>query len=386
MWYGEDGMTPPRTLRLLLAAAAALPALGIAGAAGAAPPAHRLVVDTHVHIAPTEIARATGIFDEVGVAWALNLSGMWPGGPLERQLDAARKSGRMLVACTLPWSAAASRADFPQLAAAMIGRAKALGVRALKVEKVLGLRARKHDGTLLAVDDPWLDPIWEAAGRLGLPVVIHSGDPKAFWLPVDAKNERLEELTAHPGWSNHGRPVPSFRALLDAQMRVVARHPRTTFVSVHFGNDAEEPDWVASMLDRYPNLYVDIAARVPELGRHDPDKLRRIFVEHRRRILFGTDLGVGEDDFLMLGSYGETPNQRAEAAPFFSAYYRWLEARGDQPSPTPIQGRWSIHGLGLPAEVLDDIYAGNATRLFGPPPPGAPKLSAAAPPPPPRAP
>jgi predicted TIM-barrel fold metal-dependent hydrolase len=334
------------------------------------------VVDTHLHIAPTEIERLHAIMDEVGIAWGLNLSGMWPGGPLETQLEAARKSGRLLVATTLPWSAARREKRFPELAAQLLKEAKTLGARALKVEKVLGLRAKKYDGTLLKVDDPWLDPIWTAAGELGLPVVIHVGDPKAFWLPVDKNNERYDELSAHPRWSNYGvADLPSFDALLAALIHVIEKHPKTTFVSVHFGNNAEDPEWVGRMLDAHPNLYVDLAARLPEIGRpsHDPKALHALFIKHAERILFGTDLGVSPDDELMLGSFGEEPNKRSEVGPFFAAHWRWLETWDrDIPTPTPIQGRWNINGIGLPDEALAKIYRENATRLFGPPPTPAP--------------
>jgi predicted TIM-barrel fold metal-dependent hydrolase len=330
---------------------------------------HRPVIDTHVHIAPTEITRAVGIFDEVGISWGLNLSGLWPGGPLEEQLAAAKASGRLLVACNLPWFVAKKTKDFPTIAVHMLEDAKKLGARALKVEKGLGLHHKNPEGKLMAVDDPWLDPIWEAAGRLHLPVVIHTGDPKAFWLPVDENNERLEELTAHPGWSYFDdKEVPSFEQLLEQHINLVKKHPNTTFVSVHFGNNSEDPFWVADKLEKYPNMYVDIAARVPEIGRHDPQKVKDLFIKYRKRILFGTDLGIGQEQFIMLGSFGEEPNKREEVSPFFKAYFAWLEATGDQPSPTPIQGRWTIHNLGLPEDVLDDIYVNNALTLFGPAP------------------
>jgi predicted TIM-barrel fold metal-dependent hydrolase len=125
---------------------------------------------------------------------------------------------------------------------------------------------------------------------------------------------------------------------------------------------------VEKMLDENPNFYVDIAARVPELGRHDPDRLRKVFIRHADRILFGTDLGVNEDGFLMLGSFGEEPNKRDEVGPFFRAHYRWLETKDEQPSPTPIQGRWNIKGIALPRDILEKIYSKNAEKLFGPPP------------------
>jgi predicted TIM-barrel fold metal-dependent hydrolase len=335
------------------------------------PPA-RFVVDTHVHVTPTELDRLHSIMDEAGIDWVLNLSGLWPGGPLEKQLAAAKKSGRIVVAMNLPWGAIRIRPDdFPQIAAELMREGKRLGARALKVEKALGLAVPKPDGSgLIAVDDPWLDPIWKAAGDLELPVVIHTADPKAFWLPLDQNNERIEELSAHPRWSNYGQPVPSFETLLAQLMNVVKRHPKTTFVSVHFGNNAEDPAWVGRMLDEHPNLYVDIAARIPEIGRHDPKEVRAIFIEHADRILFGTDLGVFPDGY-MLGSYGEEPNRREEAGPYFAAHYRWLETSATFPSPTPIQGRWDIHGLALPDDVLRKVYFGNAFRLFGPAPKNA---------------
>jgi hypothetical protein len=329
----------------------------------------RYVIDTHVHCSPNELANLHSVMDEAGVDWVLNLSGLWPGGPLEKQLKAADESGRELVGMNLPWSAILIRPDdFPQIASDLIREGKKLGARALKIEKALGLAVPRPDGkSLLAVDDPWLDPIWSTAGELGMPVVIHTADPKAFWQPMDETNERIEELRAHPRWSNFQKPVPSFETLLEQLMHVVERHPKTKFVSVHFGNRAEDPEWVGRMLDKYPNLYVDIAARIPEIGRHPAEKIRPLFIEHADRILFGTDLGVFKGGY-MLGSSGEEPNTRDEAGPYFEAHYTWLETDKTIPSPTPIQGRWNIHGLSLPREVLDRIYSGNAIKLFGPPP------------------
>ncbi len=309
--------------------------------------------------------------DQVGLDWVLNLSGRWPQAGLEQQLAAAKQSGRILVACQIPWRAAAKLKDFPELAAQLIHNSQKMGARALKIHKALGLVVQKYDGKLLKVDDPWLDPIWKAAGEAKLPIFIHTGDPKAFWEKPDHHNERFEELSAHPSWSNYGLPVPSFQQLLDALMRVVARHPKTNFVAVHFGNNSEDPFWVARMLDKYPNLYVDLAARIVELGRQNPEKLRQVFIKHHQKILFGTDLGVSPRNYLMLGSHGEEPNNAEEVSPYFEAHWRWLETAETMPSPTPIQGRWDIYGLYLPKDVLRDIYLNNALKLLGKPPWGA---------------
>ena len=321
-----------------------------------------------MHISPSESARALALFDAVGIDWALNLSGGWPGGRMEAQLEVARATGRWVLAANLPWRYA-PHPKFVPIAVSILEEAAALGARALKVEKALGLSAQDEGGGRLAVDSPRLDPIWAAAGRLGLPVVIHTGDPKAFWEPVTEDNERYAELSVHPGWSNYGIPgLPSFEALLAELEHVVARHPETTFVSVHFGNHAEDPWAVERQLARYPNLYVDLAARIVELGRHDPKRLRGLLERYSSRVLFGTDLGLWPRGGIMLGSTGEEPDTDADGPPYYAAHWRWLETEDTLPSPVPIQGAWSIRGVHLSADALERIYRENAERLFGPPP------------------
>lgn len=332
----------------------------------------RAAVDTHVHVASTEYDRATALFDEVGIDWALNLSGGWPTGRpkglFERQLREAQRTGRLLVAVNLPWRFAA-HPRFVAIGVELLRMATAQGARALKIEKALGITVRDADRRRMPVDSPRLDPIWEAAGQLGLPVVIHTADPRAFWEAPTPDNERYAELTVHPGWSYfQDATVPSFAALLAELERVVAKHPDTIFVSVHFGNHAEDPWAVEAQLDRYPNLYVDLAARVVELGRRDPKRLGALFARHADRILFGTDLGLWPQGGVMLGSTGDVPDTDADVGRYYDAHWRWLETSASMPSPVPIQGRWRITGLELSPLVLDRIYRKNAEILFGPPP------------------
>jgi predicted TIM-barrel fold metal-dependent hydrolase len=250
--------------------------------------------------------------------------------------------------------------------AQLVRIAHARGARGLKIAKVLGLALTAPDGRRIAVDDPKLDPVFAAAGELGMPVAIHTGDPEAFWLPVDAKNPRKDELEAHPAWSIYGRSVPSFEHLLGELEARIARHPNTTFISVHFGNAAERPDYVAGLLRRYANLYIDTAARIPELGRHAPSKMRAFFVEFQDRILYGSDLGVGPAPTpLFLGSQGRTAPTAAEVERFFAATHRYFETDDKAfDHPTPIQGNWKIDGIALPPEVLRKVYHDNAARLL----------------------
>jgi predicted TIM-barrel fold metal-dependent hydrolase len=252
--------------------------------------------------------------------------------------------------------------------ASLVRLAHQQGARGLKIAKALGLGLRGADGKLISVDEPALDPVFNVAGELGMPVAIHTGDPEAFWLPVDANNPRRDELEAHPGWALYGTDVPSFDALLDQLEARVARHPRTIFISVHFGNAAERPERVAAMLRKYPNLYVDTAARIPEMGRHPPAAMRAFFIEFQDRILYGSDLGVGpEPTPLFLGSQGSRPPTPAERELFFSASRRYFETADlGFDHPTPIQGNWKISGIALPRSVLAKVYHDNAARLLIP--------------------
>lgn len=325
-------------------------------------------LDVHTHFGSESADHAMKLLADHGIDGCVDLSGGFPGGGLEEQLaTAARYPGRIYVFANLDWEVAQRRDDFGEPLAQQLRRAKQLGAKGLKIPKALGLIWRDSTGKLLAVDDPRLDVVFDTAGELGMPVAIHVGDPVAFWGPVTSANERFAELSVHPRWSYAGKPVPSWEELFAALTRRIARHPKTTFISVHFGNAPEYPERVDALLDQYPNLYVDTAARVPELGRVPAQKMRAIFLKHHDRILFGTDLGVGrEPSNLMLGSPGRDPPTPEEIERFFSATWRYFETRDLQfEHPTPIQGSWRIDGLGLPPDVLKQLYAGNADRLLG---------------------
>jgi predicted TIM-barrel fold metal-dependent hydrolase len=334
-------------------------------------------IDVHMHVSPFAIERAIALMDRWGIDGVVNLSGMFPGPPrnlLETQLEAARRSGgRIVVFANVDFVRAVRRGgNYGETLAEQLAEAKKLGAVGLKIPKGLGLGYPAPDGkSLLPVDDAGLDPLFAKAGELGMPVAIHTGDPKAFWQPPDSKNERWDELQAHPEWSFHGEaipglPWPSWEALHQAFERRVGRHPKTIFIGVHFGNDPEDPDEVGRMLDKYPNLYVDTAARVPEIGRQDAEKMRRFFIKYQDRVVFGTDTGVGESqEEMMYGSTGALPPTDDDERRFFQATWRYFETRDKQfESPTPIQGRWKIDGVGLPAEVLRKIYFENTARLL----------------------
>jgi predicted TIM-barrel fold metal-dependent hydrolase len=327
------------------------------------------VFDVHTHIEPSATARALAIFDERNVRMAVNLSGGAPGDGLEEALAQQQASGgRIIPFCLVDWRGVGDPGWLSGAIATLEGCA-ARGVKGWKIPKVLGLAAGDGRGNRLRVDDPQLDPLFERAGALGLVVLIHSGDPRAFFDPPTPDNERWDELRVHPNWSFAHPRFPRWTEVLTEFENRVLRHPNTRFIGAHFGNAAEDPDRVERLLERAPHYYIDTAARIPEFGRHDPERMRRFFLRWQDRILFGTDLGLGPDPRdLMLGSTGEAPPTPAEVTRFWTATFRYFETRDRRfEHPTPIQGRWTIDGIGLPPDVLRKVYGANAARLLGVP-------------------
>ncbi len=319
--------------------------------------AARPAVDAHNHLgrwlgdgdwAVTDVPRLLADMDAAGLQAVVNLDGRW-GDELEANLERYdhRHPGRFVTFCHLDWTETAS-AGFGERLASGLGRSVAAGARGLKVWKDLGLSLTDERGRLLLPDDERLAPVWEAAARADVPVLIHTADPRAFFAPVDAGNERLEELLANPGWSYAHLGAGHYERLLEALEALVAANPATTFIAAHLAGAAGDLDRVERLLAVYPNLFVDIAARIAELGRQ-PRRARDLIVRHARRVFFGTDV---------------FPPSLDE----YAIHFRFLETRDehfayslDEPPP---QGRWRISGLGLPDDVLDLVYGGNARRLI----------------------
>jgi predicted TIM-barrel fold metal-dependent hydrolase len=336
--------------------------------------AHRLIdLHQHINMTPEHLARAVRIMDRAGIGIAVNLGTGTVTRPADgglsdferrKQLTDRLYPGRFLHSMLLDYNGW-DDPDWSERAVQQIEEGHRLGAAGLKEFKRLGLYLRDGEGELIRVDDPKLDPVWRRCGELGMPVSIHVADPKAFWEPYDESNERWAELRDHKSWW-FGDPdkFPPWKTLLESLDRVIARHPGTTFVGVHFANNAEELEWVDAALSRRPNMMADLAARIPEIGRHDPDAVRRVFLKHQDRILFGTDFMVY--DRLILGSSGnEPPPTDDDAAVFFEKHWRWLETRDrDWKHMTPIQGDWTISSIGLPASVLRKIYFDNARKLL----------------------
>ena len=310
------------------------------------------VIDVHNHTndamgidAHMPPDRVIQIMDNTNVRTVVILTGMW-GEKLEHVMDEMVKPhpGRFMVFSQIDFS----KIDDPNFSQEMVEQlddAVRRGARGLKQLKDLGLTDRDRSGRLIPIDDPRLDPIWEEAGRLGIPVSIHTSDPEAFFHPIDNTNERYEELVSHPDWSFYGPNFPRKEELLAERDRMFRKHPHTTFVALHMANWPENLDYVSRLLDAMPNVMVEFGARQAELGRQ-PRRAREFFIHYQDRIMFGTDNGTDEA--------------------MYRNHFRWLET-GDEYFDYwgyPGQGRWKISAMELPDAVLEKIYHKNAERIF----------------------
>jgi predicted TIM-barrel fold metal-dependent hydrolase len=296
------------------------------------------------------LAELLDLLDQAGVERYVDLDGGWGEHLLNSHLDhfKAPAPDRFLVFGGVDWSQWSDRKDaFPEWAASRLKVQRERGAEGLKIWKGFGLQVKDHAGRLVAVDDARLDPIWQAAGELRLPVMIHVADPVAFFDPIDETNERWEELGNHPDWAFTSPPFPPFLHIVEGLGALVARHPHTTFIGAHVGCYAENLAWVAALLDRCPNFHVDISARLGELGRQ-PYTARHFFLQYADRILFGSDMGPYPEAYRVIYRFLETDDE----------YFNYNAA------PLPMQGRWHVHGLYLPGDVLEKVYNLNARRIL----------------------
>ena len=314
-------------------------------------PAHTIekprfpAIDYHNHLDAAEPADVLRVMDACGIEQIVNIT-MKTGDEALAILDKFRDADarRFATIAWMDWSGL-ERPDFVLKTCAWLERAVERGAKGIKFWKDLGLRIRDGSNRLLRIDDERLAPIFEQAATLCIPVMFHTADPDAFFLPIDERNERYEELAAHPDWSFYPSEY-SKAQLLDQRDRVIARHPATTFIAAHVAESSENLDRVARLLEASPNLFVDISARASELGRQ-PYRAREFFLRYSDRIVFGTDL--------------------LPAEPMYRLYFRFLETDDEYfeyPSHASRQGRWNIYGLKLPDDVLRRVYRENALRLL----------------------
>lgn len=217
------------------------------------------------------------------------------------------------------------------------------GAKGLKVFKNLGFSSKDSKGAVLAVDDPRIDVVWKKCGELGIPVLIHTADPKQFWDKPDAQNERWLELLTQTGRNRSAADGFSWEQLIEQQHNIIKRNPKTTFIAAHFGWYANDLDRLGNLLDSYPNMNIEFGAIIAELGRQ-PRRAKQFFEKYQDRILFGKDSWVPAE---------------------YTTYFRVLETEDEYfPYHKKYHAYWKMYGLGLSDQVLKKIYYKNALRII----------------------
>ncbi len=303
-------------------------------------------VDIHNHqwrMPEQNLSELIAAMDTLNMAVMVNLSG-GSGEHLQGAIQnvKAHYPNRFVVFANVDFSGVGNP-GWGEQAAARLEEDVRNGAMGLKVFKSLGLRDRDVSGNRIAVDDPRLDPVWEKCAELGIPVLIHSADPRSFWDPMDSLNERWLELKLRPNRKRSDTDPAPWQQIIDEQHRMFRRHPKTTFINAHMGWYANDLDRLSRLMDEMPNTVVGIGAIIAELGRQ-PRRAREFFIRYQDRILFGKD--------------SWQPSE-------YPTYFRVLETADEYfPYHKKYHAFWAMYGMDLPDSVLRKVYYGNALRLL----------------------
>ncbi|MEK6153808.1 amidohydrolase family protein [Flavobacteriaceae bacterium 3-367] len=303
-------------------------------------------IDVHSHqfrMATQNLSELISDMDRLNMGLMVNLSG-GSGEDLRKMLENVNKNypNRFAIFANVDFRGV-GKEGWGQRAAAQLEADVKAGAKGLKVYKSLGLRNTDTNGKRLAIDDPRLDPVWAKCGELGIPVLIHSADPKPFWDPVDSKNERWLELKTRPRRKRSATDPAPWEQIIEEQHNMFKKHPKTKFINAHMGWYANNLGKLGELMDEMPNMSVGIGAVIAELGRQ-PRAAKQFFIKYQDRILFGKDSWRPDE---------------------FPTYFRVLET-GDEYFPyyKKYHAFWAMYGLDLPEEVLKKVYYKNALKLI----------------------
>ena len=217
------------------------------------------------------------------------------------------------------------------------------GARGLKIYKSQGMTNTDSLGNRVQINDPRIDPVWEKCGELGIPVLIHSADPKSFWAPHDSLNERWLELKVRPNRKRDDDNPASWERIIAEQHDIFRKHPNTTFINAHMGWYPNDLNKLGTLLDEIPNMYVEIGAVIAELGRQ-PRMANRFFEKYQDRVLFGKDSYKPEE----YPTYFRVLESDDEYFPYYKRYHAF----------------WRMYGLNLPDDILEKLYYKNALKVI----------------------
>lgn len=302
-------------------------------------------IDVHSHqwrMGERNLTKLAAEMDELNMGLMVNLSG----GSGKAVVDAieniqTNEPNRFVLFANLNFNNLDN--NWGERAAAQLERDYNQGARGLKIFKSFGFSVKDIDGNRVAVDDPRVDPVWAKCAELGIPVLIHTADPKQFWEPWDANNERWLELKLRPRRKRSDTDPAPWEQMIHEQHNVFKKHPNTIFIAAHMGWYANDLTHLGALLDEMPNMMVEIGAVIAELGRQ-PKFAHQFFEKYQDRVLFGKDSYKPEE---------------------YPTYFRVLETEDEYfPYYKKYHAFWRMYGLGLPDEILKKLYYKNAIRII----------------------
>jgi uncharacterized protein len=303
-------------------------------------------IDVHTHVyahTSQEVVEWVKTMDEVGIKLTVILTDVI-GTDFDHLVDLYLKDypNRFQLYCGLD-TAHLEAADYPERAVRELVRCYHKGARGVGElsDKGWGFGGDSDHhlprSQRLHLDDVRLDPFWKKCAELKLPINVHIADHPSCWKPLGPHQERTPDFQ---GFNLFGKDVPSYEELLAARDRLLIKHPATTFILCHLSNQGNDLASLGELLDRFPNLFLDISARDYEIGRQ-PKSAAAFIDRYRKRLLFGTDMGRQKH--------------------MYQAWWRLLESN-DEFIPSRIW--WRYYGLALKEPTLESVYRSNAERIL----------------------
>jgi predicted TIM-barrel fold metal-dependent hydrolase len=305
-------------------------------------------IDVHNHqrtasMTAEDVDKLVAEMDKLNMGVMVNLSG-GSGDSFRQGLARLRERhpGRFVQFANVDFSKV-DEPGFGEAAARQLEADVRAGAQGLKIFKNLGMFTKDASGRRVPTDDPRLDPIWAKAGELGIPVLIHTGEPMAFWLPHDRFNERWLELKEFPNRRRDSPEFASFEQTMAEQHNLFRKHPKTVFINAHLGWLGHDLARLGRLMDELPNMVTEIGAVLYDLGRQ-PRAAREFLIKYQDRVLFGKDSWAPEE---------------------YHPYFRTLETADEYfPYYRKRHAFWRLYGLDLPDEVLRKLYYKNALRVI----------------------
>lgn len=304
------------------------------------------VVDAHSHAYannPADVAQWVKNMDEMGIEKTIVLT-MAAGKDFDSiQALYGKYPDRFILYCELDYEGY-DKPGWSEKAIKELERCVKLGAKGIGElgDKGKGLFYGKEKAWGMHFDDPRMDPVLDKCADLNIPVSIHVADPIWMYEKMDSTNDGLMNAVT---WRLDNQPgVKGHQEMVAVMEHAVKKHPKTIFISNHFMNLEYDLGQLGTLLDKYPNLYVDNSARYAESA-NTPRFTAAFYEKYQDRILYGTDMGFETGMYKITFRILETADEHFYANDLFGYH-------------------WALNGFALPDSVLKKIYKENVVKLL----------------------